>query len=68
MLALIALKQLAGFDTVFRSALGTRNGSYLAVQLMLAGVFTLLAQRAWRRMDLAPLVRRPPVRPGDGER
>lgn len=70
LLGLISLAVLAavlGFGTVFRAELGTRNGTYLFVQFALAALCTALARRAWRRADLAPLMRRPPARPGDDE-
>ena len=67
LIILAALAAVLGFGTVFRAELGTRNGTYLIVQLTLAALFSALARRAWRRADLAPLMRRPPARPGDDE-
>ncbi|RVU47205.1 hypothetical protein [Rubrivivax rivuli] len=62
-----AWAQTPGPGAAFLAELGTRDGTYLFVQFALAALCTALARRAWRRADLAPLMRRPPTRPGDVE-
>lgn len=46
-----------GAVPLHQQVLWTRGWGHMACQLLLALVFTLAAQRAWRRADLAPLAR-----------